>query len=229
MKALLTAIAASVVISGCSNLGLNKYQPYPQAQLPEKDYQDKIQAAQHWNVLAKNEAGLLADSIASGTRVNISATGADSAFGRAYRKLLTQHLIGNGVIVNETESGSSYTIDYEAQIVSHKGRDPLNPPAGILSAAAGSAWLIAQAADNWGTPGLVAIPFALAGDAYLANNRDAITPDTEVLMTTNLRHGNRIVQSSTRIYYFNPGDSSLYTPKPKAVANTRNLPVTDQP
>jgi len=88
-----------------------------------------------------------------------------------------------------------------------------------------SAWLIMQAADKWTHPTHVAIPIAAAGDAYLALNRDAPTPNTEVLITTNIHRGGVIRQSSTRIYYFNEGDADLY----KATVKKSTLRITDKP
>lgn len=227
MKLLLPVVATAIAVSGCTNLGsLNKYQPYPQAQLPEKSYQDKFQAAAHWNALAKNEASLMAKSISPGANVAISPAASGTSFGKAYGKMLGQHLIANGVILNAPDSGATYQISYETQVVRHRDRDGEKPAAGTFSAVAGSAWLIAQAADNWGTPGLVAVPFALAGDIYLANNRDAETPNTEVLVTTNVLRGSQIVQTSTRIYYFNSGDSALYA---SSASDKRTMTITDQP
>lgn len=226
MKVAVSAIAVSLLLSGCTHIGSsNKYQPYPQAQLPERATQGKIQAAQHWDALARNEAQLISKTLSSGAILAFGGDISSSSFAKAYRKMLTQHLLENGMRISDEVSTAQYVIDYETQIIQHRDRDTLRPPAGSISGVGASAWLIAHAAQNWGDPGLVAIPFAIAGDMYLANNRDAATPNTEVLMTTNLRSGSMVVQSSTRIYYFNPGDGALYS----TASDSRKIVVTDQP
>ena len=230
MELKIGAVAASILlITGCTHLGsANKYQPYPQAQWPASHYQDKLQSAQHWDVLAKNEAKLIGSALPKGSVIAFKSRDEHSSFGVAYRKLLVQHLLSEGMRITTAANGiPHYTLDYEVQVVHHQGRDKLRPPAGVLSAVTGSAWLVAHAADNWGTPGLVAIPFAIAGDAYLATNRDAPTPDTEALITTNIYRGDMIEKSSTHIYYFNEGDAALYASE--RGGKGRTIWVTDKP
>lgn len=220
MKLALTAITTVIALSGCSSL----YQPYPQAQHPARADQEKIQAAEHWNVIAKHESKLIAETLGTGASAAVSPKKNNAPFDRAYKNLLTQHLLNDGVAVSSNPSTAQFTIDYETQVIVHKGRDSMQLPAGTLTATAASIWLIGHAANNWSEPGLAAIPFILAGDAYLANNRNANTPNTEVLITTNVRYGDRLAESSTRIYYFNPGDISLYTTK----AGSKTFTVSDQ-
>lgn len=177
--------------------------------MPEKSYQEKIQAAAHWEALASNEAVEIAKVVKSRV-VTVVEKHDSSAFDKAYKELLTSSLLQNGVQVSSSPSDSDYVIEYEAQIITHKGRDKLPMAAGTLTGTTASAFLIAHAVDHWSPAGLAVIPFAIAGDMYLANNKDAATPNTEVLMTTEVHKENQIKQSSTRIYYFNPGDTSLY-------------------
>lgn len=204
VKTVIGAIAASLAISGCAT----SHSPFPRAQAPETEYQQKIQAAAHWDVLAANEADLIAGTLGSGTSISFDASSDKSDFGDAYQKMLTQHLLKNGLQV--LDSGGTYSLKYQAQVITHKDRDKL-ATFGLLTGATASAFFIAHVADKWGTPALGVIPFAVGADALSYHNEGAPTPNTEVLMTTEVRMGNRIAQSSTRIYYFNPGDKSLYS------------------
>ena len=76
----------------------------------------------------------------------------------------------------------------------------------------------------------MAIPFAYAEDWFLANSKQGKTPDTEVLITTELYKLNEVVDSSTRIYYFNQGNESMYeNPPPVPDPNPdKSFHVTDQ-
>jgi len=220
-------LSISLLSAGCANLhSENKYAPYPLAQMPEKAYQEKMQAAAHWEALSVNEAAEIAKVVPSNAAISFATKSNSSAFDKAYKKMLTSNLLKQGVRVASSSSGVDYLINYEAQIISHRGRDSQRMPAGSLTAATGGAFLIAHAAQHWNPAGLAIIPFAIAGDMYLANNRDAGTPNTEVLMTTEVHQRGQIKQSDTRIYYFNPGDRSLYTPskpgKTFQVSNQKN-------
>jgi len=225
----IAVIAASLLLAGCANLGAgNRYQPYPQAQYPASGHQDKLQAVQHWDVLAQNEAKLLAQSVPVGSVVRIVEKQGGSSFSSAYRKLLAQHLLAQGLKISHSRNAADYLLDYEVQVVVHSDRDALRHPAGSFSAVGASAWLIKHAVDNWGDPGLVAVPFFVAADMYLANNRDANTPNTEVLITTSLHRGSMLVQSSNRIYYFNAGDMDLYKPPAKSLP-AKSFRITNKP
>lgn len=204
VKTIIGALAVSLVVSGCAT----SHSPYPRAQMPETEYQQKIQAAAHWDVLAGNEAKLIADSLGSGASISFDPSSDKSAFGKAYQKMLTGHLLKNGLQVFDT--GGTYSLKYQTQVITHKKRDKLSS-VGILSGGTASAFFIAHVADKWGTPALGVIPFVVGADAFLYQNENAPTPNTEVLMTTEVRVGERITQSNTRIYYFNPGDKSLYS------------------
>lgn len=215
------------LIAGCTSLGAgNQHQPYPQAQHPRTAYQDKLQAIQHWETLARNEAKLLAQAIPPGSIIWLNEKKGETSFGSAYRKLLAQHVLAQGLRVSLSRAEADYVLDYEVQVVVHRDRDALRPPAGAFLATGTSAWLIYQAAHHWEKSGLVAIPLAAAADIYLASNRDAPTPNTEVLITTSLYQGNELVRASNRIYYFNSGDTNLYAGNR---VPARAMRVTDMP
>ncbi len=205
----ISTVTLSLFLAGCASVYQeNRYLPSPVAQTVAKSYQEKIQSAAHWDVMAQNEASEIASAIPSGGSVGFGDTAQRSDFGKAYKKMLTSHLIGNGVTV--LDEGGRYDLTYEVQVVKHKSRDELPLPAGIFSLAAGVTYIIGQAAARWTHPELLVIPFSIASDLFLANNRDSSSSNTEVLITTELRKKNEIVQSSTRVYYFNKADKSLY-------------------
>ena len=225
---LILALLFSIALAGCA-LGIdhaaNKYLPYPLAQMKEKEYQDKLQAAVHWDALAANEATEIIKTVGNGASISFSADSPDTDFGKAYKKMLTGHLLDNGIKV--LGSAGNYLLNYQVQVVIHKDRDPLNWPAGSVTAATGGALLIAHASTNWSKPGLAALLPAVAADKLLEISKEGITPNIEVLITTELHKLEEIVQSSTRTYYFNPGDKALYE-SPEPPNPSRSFQVTDQ-
>ena len=115
----------------------------------------RIDASQ-WDILASIEAAKVIEIVGGEASISFSADSPDTDFGKAYKKMLTGHLLDNGIEV--FDSAGDYLLNYQVQVVTHKDRDPL---------------------------------------------------DTEVLITTELHKSGEIVQSSTRIYYFNPDDKTL--------------------
>jgi hypothetical protein len=80
------ALLFSIALAGCA-LGIdhaaNKYLPYPLAQMKEKEYQDKLQAAVHWDALAANEATEIIKTVGNGASISFSADSPDTDFGKA--------------------------------------------------------------------------------------------------------------------------------------------------
>jgi len=215
-KATIVALAMSVALGavGCAT----KYSPYPRATLPETEYQAKIQAAAHWKAIAANEAKLIAEKLGQSAHVTIDIASVESPFGVAYQKFLTQHLVEEGIRVSET--GGDYKLSFHAQIITHKDRDRLKDWG--LTPAAGATYAVVAAANNWTPSGLAAIPAVIAIDAAVYHNKSASTPDSEMILTTEVQRNGQFISSNSRFYYFNPGDISLYVGKSRATT----FPVT---
>jgi hypothetical protein len=211
------AVSFSLGVAGCAT----KYSPYPRATLPETEYQEKIQAAAHWDAIAANEAKLISEKLGTDARVSIDLASIKSPFGVAYEKMLTQHLIENGVKVSD--ANGFYTLTFHAQLITHQGRDRMRHWG--LTPFAGATYAVVAAANNWTPSGLAAIPAVIAVDAAAYYNQGASIPDSEMILTTEVKDQGEIVQSSTRVYYFNPGDMSLYTGAVKKPSNSKTFKV----
>jgi len=207
MRLVLLVSFLVVALSGCTNLYTNnRFTPRPLAQNFETSYQNKLQAALHWDVLAANEAAEIAkvwssQSIDPTQTISLEQPSNPSDFSKAYKKMLTSHLLENGIRVSRTNG--AYILSYEIQVIKHKHQDDMPYPAGTYSAV----YLISL------VPNFVLTMTPFIADWFLARNRDATTPNTEVLVTTEIQKGDEIIQSSTSAYYFNPGEKSLYDEK----------------
>jgi len=113
-------ITHTMILLGCA---AQKYQPYPLAQIEPTAYQGKFQAAAHWDTLAAAEALEIANTVNKSPSVSFDGQALHSEFSRAYRALLTGHLLDNGVKV--LRHGGDYIVSFDVQIISHQGRDAL--------------------------------------------------------------------------------------------------------
>lgn len=229
MKFTLPVVLVSCMLIGCSfDHANNAYLPYPVAQNRPLEYQDKLQAAAHWDVLAANEAEEISTLVGTNASISFENELSETDFNLAYKKMLTGHLLNQGVRV--LDSAGEYLLKFQAQIVNHSNRDALSLPAGIVTSGTVAGLLTLNAASNMTHSLIMAIPFAYAEDWFLANSKEGRTPDTEVLITTELHQSNEVVESSTRIYYFNQGNESMYeTPPPVPDPNPhKSFHVTDQ-
>ena len=217
------------MLIGCSfDHANNAYLPYPVAQNRPLEYQDKLQAAAHWDLLAANEAEEISVVVGKNSSISFEDKLAETDFNLAYKKMLTGHLLDHGVRV--LGSAGDYLLKYETQIVHHSNRDGFSLPAGVLTTGTTFALLGLRASSQWDHPGFALIPIALLEDWFSANSKEGKTPDTEVLITTELHQSNEVVESSTRIYYFNQGNESMYeNPPPVPDPNPpKSFHVTDQ-
>jgi len=188
-KSSIGAVFLTIFLGGCSyDQAVDKYFPYPVPQDRPLAYQKKLQAAAHWDALAANEADEISHTLGT-TSISFDVDKSDTDFGKAYKKMLTGHLLDKKIEV--LNSGGIHLIKFQVQVVSHVNRDPL----GLTS-------FLDQQANS----------------------------DTEVLVTTELYHLGEIVESSTRIYYFNEGNELMYEPAPKRPDPNpdRLFKVTDQ-
>jgi hypothetical protein len=230
MKKILAITLIPALFIGCAPINSE----YPRATLHQSSTQQKMQAAEHWNVLAENEAKLITEKLPISSIIHISCVSNSSCgersaystpFSEAYSQLLTTHLVNNGAMIAIDDEPNALMLEYHVQVVTHndRGRLPHAKP-GALTAGAAAAYGIYQAAENWSNPGLVAIPIVIGTDLYRYNKKETGASNSEVLVTTKIRDGNRILVSDSRVYYFNAGDANHYV---KRKTNSNFMSVTD--
>ncbi|MBU0986741.1 MAG: hypothetical protein KKH68_05755, partial [Proteobacteria bacterium] len=104
------------LISGCSQVP--KPATYPLS------YQQKMQAAKHWDILAKDVAGQVARFLQNKDKYILNQEGLyvqpqPGVFGNAFSEMLIAHLLKNGIKVNTTKEDYP-VLEFKAQLIKHE-------------------------------------------------------------------------------------------------------------
>lgn len=219
VKKIIVLGATASILTGCFQANT------AQSPLPSTypiSQQQKMQAAHHWNVLAEHEAKLIAGSVGNKMPLHISGGDASQVFYQGYANLLTSQLVQNGATVLTTPHGAA-NVSFDVNVVKHTVKDSVRAPVGTWSLLTAGVAVTAHAIDKWTTPAKLLIPAAVGADITSGNwVKDS---NVEVIITTTVTQQNRILHSSSNIYYINGGDASHYAP---SVTSTKSVTLTDQ-
>ncbi|WP_254436375.1 hypothetical protein [Vreelandella aquamarina] len=128
---------ASLMLSGCfyastSQAPIATTYPYTE--------QQKMQAAQHWEVLAQHEAaGILSSErvrfrdlhIAAPEHEQYGSYYSGGEFERGFRTLLTSELVSGGGSVTTQPRANGATIQIDVEVVEHRDRGYTRPPSAL--------------------------------------------------------------------------------------------------
>lgn len=204
-KAQVFVAALAVMLTACAGQPL----PYPRATTGPYIEQMKLQSASHWDLLARHEASLIVASLPDFAMLHVRNTGDNSTpFNEVYHQLLTSSLVRDGANVLLAESSAAYQVEYSVQTVTHHRRERQR----LIPGTATAFWLASEVLENahkWKRPELVLLPVAVGVDLWnlLPFARGEAT---EVVITTRVHDGRRIVVSDSRVYYFNAADIQHY-------------------
>jgi hypothetical protein len=215
--------ALALVLAGCTGQPLVKQR--------EVAWQDKLQTAAHWDVMAETLAtrvlATLKDDpvtqpsgyVISGSSVPmrppifIQTPDTHMPFARAFHDLLMKEFLERGAVVVSSPAGA-VTVAYDVQFLAYNGRplqDPYVPGTFTVMTTLGAiGW---QAAENWSDSSVKAGLFALGPvlDGLAIGRRIlAEKPNAEVLVTTTVMDGTRYVMRSADLYYVSQNDAPLY-------------------
>lgn len=206
-SAALRSIAVGSVISlgACAS-------PTPVAKTYPMTFQQKMQSASHWDVLAKHVAEDMAKwlptSGAAGRPLAIRATAASNDFARGFEGFLITRLHELGFAI-ATEGYDSYRIEHEAQVIHHKGKAiSLKPGTFTLL---GSGVAVAKLAENGVKAGAVAGGAVAAGIAAdVAAGYVTSETSTEVIVTVTAADQGLVTYRRSFVFYINDADASQY-------------------
>lgn len=208
---------------------------YPQT------YQQRMLTAHHWNVLADTVAQRLADALIganpTGETVVLNVQGARccTTFNQAFHDLLMTHLLQKGFGVT-VDPNAGLPVKYQVQVITHEAKG-LAPYLAVPTSGAGaySGAVVAQ------TPQMGfqdrsafyypdrATPYphptgatATAGPG--SPGMESSNAISEVIVTTSVVNGARLVTRLSDIYYISDGNRDQYLVK--APPATRRFEVT---
>lgn len=205
------ALLAACALGACNN----RFQTYPRAVTFPGVEQEVARSAAHWNLMAANEADLITRDFETPPALFIEATDAtDSPFEQAYQRLLTAQLLAAGANVMINPGTAGLQLDYDIMVISHDNGRSLRPRPGFFSAAFAIA-AIAGNVPNWAENELAIIPLAVGLDVLNDIWRDTRATMSEVIVTTTLHDGDRLLRSDARIYYVRDADLGNYQTRGK--------------
>ncbi len=200
----------------------------------EYSSQSKLQAAHHWDVLAKDIAyqinnELLKDNFLD-TSVYVQKTcGSDDApckqnvttqFDEAFHDLLVTELVHLGIPVNVRPQWGTITVNYKVQTVYHQTDRLRTLAPGTITGLTAAVVVLRNAPSE-----ILAI--ATAGAVDLANSMYVRQGHYEVIITTSMVNMKQYLFRSSNIYYINDKDFWHYQSNNTGKAKTIQLTDSD--
>ena len=209
MRNFLFLTALLLLISGCGRI--------PEPVGYTYTTQEKMQAAHHWNVLAKDLSNRINNELIRSDFLNTSifvkvTCGDDSApcpkgttseFNEGFRDLLITELVNFGIPTSAVPDQEAITVDYKVQLVRHSTHRLRTVQPGIITALTAAVAVLRNA-----TPEVIAL--AVAGGADYVNSAYAKKTDVEAIITTSMVFRNKYFFRSSDIYYINNADYHHY-------------------
>ena len=229
-RTLLPLLAVAALAGGCSTLDVPRADNYPATG------QKKARAVHHWDVLAEDVAARTAAKLAdwpAGEHPIYLRVRDDSPFNQGFLSLLRVRLLDKGVALSAVPT--PVELEVQTQLVQHGAAVPANgviPLPWTMLATGVGVWrdwdlhysdrtLLPGAATAIGLGVGLAMDLARRhsqGDAAGGPTR------TEVLVTTTLQSGDRLLAGSADMYYIERADADLYRnvppPAPVPVVKT---------
>ncbi len=219
MKRVFALLIPAALTVGCAS-------PVPVAENFGLSYQKVARTAHHWDVIADDVVEQTIESLEDneslkGRALYVSPPEQRTAFNRAFREFMITRLVNQGASVNECRTeppkdkgfvpaGPDLQVTYDSQVIAHAARMPDYEPGKYTSLAAGIlvARRLAEVSLNSFEAG-AALMLAAAGADVAAGNRAAPTSG-EIVVTTTVSDGNRIVARRSDVYYVPLFDAELF-------------------
>ena len=206
----LISVAAALfalVASGCQS-------QVPMPATYDLTYQQKMQAAYHWQVLARDLAAQVDLRMAERNLppfIYVDGEGGGTAFDEAFHDMLITELVDRGYQVYGIETSETTTVAYKTQVVKHASGRWVRPPVGTFAALGAGILAVREIiVADVSTAAVVGGVAVAATAAELGAGSVTSLSDTEVIITTSLvRNGSYLARYSD-IYYIPDNDAEHY-------------------
>ncbi len=209
MRNIILILSVSFFLSSCARI--------PEPIGYEYSTQEKMQAAHHWNVLAKDLANRINNELIRSdflsTPIFVKPTcgddqtpceqGTTSDFNEAFRDLLITELVSFGIPTSAVPNPEAINVEYKVQLVHHRTHRLRTVRPGVITALTTAISVFRNAA-----PEVLAI--TLAAGADYANTAYAHKTDFETIITTSMVFRKSYFFRSSDIYYINGADYHHY-------------------
>ncbi len=222
-----TWMVIALSVTGCA-IGTTSQAPI--ATTYEYTTQQKMQAAHHWNVLAKDVASRLKEHIdkssAAGRTINVISDN-KIPFDNAFEDLLITQMVNNGLDIRDNNHGK-LKLKFNTQVINHNDRGFIRPAQNThtkLALLATGVWAAINIAHNAtsATDSLIAVGVLGTGmglDATVGNITSI--SNKEVIINVSLMDGDKYVMRKTGIYYINEPDDTHY------ITPNKRIPVVSE-
>ncbi len=223
MRLCLLVAFICLLAGGCTNVPNPGHYDY--------SVQYKMQAAQHWDILAQDMANKINNELIRGDFLNVAVfvketCGTEAVpckdnettqFNEGFRDLMVTQLVGYGIPTKTEIDRDVIVIDYKVQVILHsEGRVPV-PRTGALTTLTAAISVLRNAPTE-----LMAITLAGAYDYY--NAEATFASNYEIIITTSMVSMKKYIFRSSDIYYVNDADFWHYK---KFDGNSREIQLTN--
>jgi hypothetical protein len=222
IRRLTAAATALLLASACAT----PYSPTPLATNFATSKQQKLQAASHWNIIARDIADRLSARLQPGSKLFVNQHADATSFERAFSAQLATALVDAGHLVMRSPEGAM-RVGVDTQAIPFAADRPQYRYAGAATALAGGVWVlydIVEYASNG--PAKAAVATVAAADAahwFRSEFASGETPALEIIVNTSVTDASRFVARTTNVYYVADTDQHLYVPEKPDLAP--QLPV----
>jgi len=240
MRKIATATILATVITGITSGCATQYADVPTPTRFANSKQEKLQAAQHWKVIADHFAEQIAgdlfgrtDGLISGEwrglPLYIPQPGGEQRFVQGFRELLITSLAQKKIPLS-TSANNALTVDLSYSIYRFSADRQANTYTyGKLTVLAAGVWalggvLAAPGSSHAGVEaGSKLLATAAAFDGYKAFNDEVLgegqiaggpVPRSEIILTSSIVDKSRIISRISNIYYTSDNERELYWDKP---------------
>lgn len=206
-------------LTGCAS----RYADVPAPTRFENAKQHKLQAAQHWQLIAGHVATQLHGDVKdrlNGRPLHVPQPGGEQAFVEGFRDLLTTALVEKGLPVS-IDGKDALTVDVRYSAYRFRP-ERLNSTYfyGDLTALTAGLWAIGEVAGASGVSAgaqLLAVAAGAEGLSWLSNEAmgrgdraSGPVPRTEIMLTLTVADAGKIVSRKSNIYYTADEEAGLY-------------------
>ncbi|MFZ2967823.1 MAG: hypothetical protein WA080_02065 [Sulfuricurvum sp.] len=224
-RSIVLATALVILMSGCAT-------PYSEAPIP-KNYQHteqiKLQAGEHWKVIANDLATSVLKNIDKSKIVYLNEPSAKSDFNEAMHSMLISAMVSKGITVVKSSANANLSIDMHAKILKFTKHREGNS-VGSLTALAAGVWVLRSALSSLNPMNAIrvsTIGLAAAVDGYKLSNSEnssGETPQNEIIVTITASDKNQYLSSISNVYYTSDDDELLYRSEYRS-DDYRSIPI----